>query len=107
MLAIQTVHTIGVNWGSILAIGAEVIIIVSAVGALVVKLVNRGVKDQTEEVVKKVIREDVTPRFLQIDTSITELQTSSSAHDRAIAKLQGIQEGKRLQLDELAQSGKT
>lgn len=107
MLATQAVHTVGINWASILTIGAEVVGVVSIVGAIVVKAIRKGTKDQTEEVVKKVIREDVTPRFQEIHTSISELQRTTGKHDKDIARLQGIQEGKRLAIDELAQSGKS
>jgi hypothetical protein len=87
MIAV-TVHTTGINWDGLLANTASILVIVALFAGLIARSVNRSVTDS----VRKVITSDVTP-------TLERLEAALSAHDTRIARLEGIEQGKRYALD--------
>ena len=97
MLA-TAVHTTGVNIDGLVANVASLTVVIGAFGAVLLKLINRSIEDK----IKIIVREAVA----EVRTEIDAHQVILDAHAVAIAKLEGIQVGKRLALDEMAQSSK-
>lgn len=79
-----TVHTTGINWDGVLANVAAITIVFAAVGAVITKSVKRSVGDQ----VSGAITDQVVPRLEKISGQLSD-------HDRRIARLEGVEEGKR------------
>lgn len=78
------VHTTGVNWETVLANVASITVIIGAFGALVLRVLRRSIKDE----IHSVIASDVTPILNGIRTEIRD-------HDTRIARMEGVEEGKR------------
>jgi hypothetical protein len=78
------VHTTGVNWDGVLANVASITVVLSVFGAVIVKLMRNSIKDQ----ITAVVRDEVTPKLDRLSDSI-------SGHDTRIARLEGMEEGKR------------
>lgn len=78
------VHTTGVNWDVVLANVASISVLLSIFGALIVRMLRSSIKDQIESV----ISDKVTPKLDSIDHQL-------KGHDTRIARLEGIEEGKR------------
>jgi hypothetical protein len=78
------VHTTGLNWDAVLANAASIIVILGAFGAIMVRVIKHSIKDQIEEVIKT----DVTPL-------LTVMEHELRVHDTRIARLEGVEEGKR------------
>ena len=84
MLSVLTVHTTGINWQGVLTNVASITIIVGAMLAFVVRTVKGSIKEQIEAVIKT----DVMPIRQEIETSLRD-------HDTRIARLEGVEEGKK------------
>ena len=95
MIDASTVHTTGVNVEGVLANVASLTVIIGAAGAVITRSLKRSITDNTKAVIEDVIAKEVTPRFLEIHTDLADLRATSNLHSTAIARLQGIQEGKR------------
>jgi hypothetical protein len=78
------VHTTGVNWDAILVNASAVLVIVATFSGILNKVLSRSITDK----VKDVIKADVTPVLDQIQTSLRD-------HDTRLARIEGIEEGKR------------
>jgi len=87
MLA-TTVHTTGVNWDGILANAAAVIVIFSAFGAIFLRAIKSAIKSE----VTTVIDNEILPK-------LNDIQVLIRNHDTRIAKLEGVEEGKRYAVD--------
>lgn len=84
MFAVAAVHTTGVNWDGVVANVAAITVTISIIAAVITRSVKRSVREQ----ISVVITRDVTPR---LDAIATELRN----HDNRIARLEGMEEGKR------------
>lgn len=83
-----TVHTTGVNVDGVLANAVAIIIIVGFFTGIIVKLIKRSIG----EAVRTVIEAEVTPILNQIRDELKQ-------HDTRLARLEGVEEGKRYALD--------
>ena len=88
---VHTVHTTGINYQSLIAVGAEVRVIVAAFAGLIARSVRGSVRHEIHEV----LREDVTPALENIRDEQRIQAGELKLHDTRIAKLEGIEEGKR------------
>jgi hypothetical protein len=88
-----TVHTTGINPEGILANVASITIILGAFGALLLRQLKRSIQDTVTEI----IGSQVTP-------SLEQIKAELKRHDTRIARLEGIEEGKR---QAVAQAGVT
>jgi hypothetical protein len=79
-----TVHTTGVNWDGVLANVAALSIILGFFGTLIVRSIRQSIADQ--------INNQVTPK-------LDEIRNEVKAHDTRIARLEGIEQGRRSALD--------
>jgi hypothetical protein len=79
-----TVHTTGINWSAVITISASVTLMVSVVGAVLVRIFNRSVGDQID----RALDSKVTPRLDAFGHALSDL-------DRRTSRLEGIEEGKR------------
>lgn len=95
MLDTSTVHTAGINIESLTTTLASITVIVSAVGIVMVKAINRSITDNTRTIVTEIIAKEVTPKFTQINTSIGILTKTQIEHSVKLARLEGFQEGKK------------
>lgn len=84
MINIITVHTTGINWQGILTNVASITIIVGAMLAYVIRTVKSSIKEQIQAVIKT----DITP-------ALDAIQDELKIHDTRIARLEGVEEGKR------------
>jgi hypothetical protein len=85
------VHTTGVNWDGVLANVASITVILGVFAAVVARNIKRAIKDE----IRSVISSDVTPALEKINTQIQK-------HDTRIARLEGVEEGKK---QAIAQAG--
>lgn len=99
-LSVTPVHTTGVNVDGVLANVASITIIMGAFGAVLSRSIKRSLKDTIQEIVKVEIAEQVAPKFSVIQADMGELKGQVSTHATKIARLEGIQEGKRQSLAE-------
>lgn len=88
-------HTTGINPEGALATASAVVVLLTPVAILLSRSFKRSIKDAIRDEVKRIIADDVTPRFLHIDDSIALLQETQNDHSVKIARLEGVQEGKR------------
>jgi hypothetical protein len=79
-----TVHTTGVNVEGLLTTLASITILLGFFSTLIVRMLKRSVKDTVEQVVA----DKVTPILAEIRVELKD-------HDTRIARLEGIEEGKR------------
>lgn len=82
--ATTVVHTTGVNWDGVLANVASITVILVAFGAVIVRSIKRSIRDE----VAAVIDDRVTP-------TLTRIQARLDGHDTRIARLEGVEDGKR------------
>lgn len=92
MIAI-VVHTTGINWQGVLANVSSITVILGVFSAVIARSVKRAIKDE----IHAVIATDVTPALSEINETIRK-------HDTRIARLEGMEEGKR---QAIAQAGVT
>jgi len=86
-----TVHTTGVNIDGVLANVASITIIMGAFGALLLRAFKRSIKDEIQDVIAK----EVVPK-------LDEITLQLRLHDTRIARLEGVEEGKK---QAIAQAG--
>lgn len=79
-----TVHTTGVNIDGVLANVASITVILGVFGAFVVRSIKRSIKDEISEVLHK----EVMP-------VLDEIKDELRKHDTRIARLEGVEEGKK------------
>jgi hypothetical protein len=96
VLVAQVVHTTGVNWDSILAIGVEIIIIVGALFGVLTRVLKLELKDTVEK--------QVAPLFGEIKRQLQEIRNDVDSHSTAIARLEGFQDGRQTYQKQLDQS---
>ena len=84
----ETVHTTGVNWDGVLANVASITIIMGAFGALLLRAFRRSIKDEITDVIER----EVMPK-------LDEITIQLRVHDTRIARLEGVEEGKRYAVD--------
>lgn len=84
MTAIMAVHTTGVNWQSVLITVAAIAGVISVVGGYIVRSLSASMKDT----IHTIIASDVSPTLNRIDEEL-------SGHDTRIARLEGIEEGRK------------
>lgn len=84
MILAVTVHTTGVNIDGVLANVASITVIMGAFGALLLRSFKRSIKDT----VTSVIDAEVKPVLDQIQDMLRD-------HDTRIARIEGIEEGKK------------
>ena len=92
MIAV-VVHTTGVNWDGVLANVASITIILGAFAAVIVRSIKRSIVETVEGVISK----KVTP-------VLESIQNELKQHDTRLARLEGVEEGKR---QAVAQAGVT
>jgi predicted nucleic acid-binding protein len=80
-----------VNLDGVLANVASITVILAAFAAVIVKSIKRSIKDEIE----KVVAEKVTPVLVRIQSRLDE-------HDTRLARLEGVEEGKK---QAIAQAG--
>lgn len=88
MIHSVVVHTTGVNFDGVLANAVAIIVILSGFTTLIVKLV----KSSIETAVANVVAKEVTP-------VLTVIQKELRSHDTRIARLEGVEQGKRYAVD--------
>lgn len=103
MLAAGAVHTTGVNVEGVVANVASITLTVSIIGAFITKSVKQSINDNIRIVVEEIIAKEVTPKFDEIHLGLSDLQKGqdrlkeiTNAHAITIARLEGVQEGKRM-----------
>lgn len=79
-----TVHTTGVNFDGLLTSLASITVLLGFFSTLIIRLMKRSIKDTVETV----ILERVSP-------TLNTIQLELKDHDTRIARLEGIEEGKR------------
>lgn len=79
-----TVHTTGINVEGLLTTLASITILLGFFSTIIVRMLKRSIKDTVEQVVA----EKVTPVLVSIQAELKD-------HDTRIARLEGIEEGKR------------
>lgn len=80
----EVVHTTGVNIEGVLANVMAISVILSGASALIIRTIKRSIKDT----VCDVVAQEVTP-------VLTEIKNELRLHDTRIARLEGVEEGKR------------
>lgn len=80
-----TVHTTGINYEGVLANVTSITVILGLFGAFIVRSIKRSIKDE----VASVIHSEVTPL-------LNEIKNELRLHDTRIARLEGVEEGKRM-----------
>jgi len=93
------VHTTGVNLDGLLANAVAITIIVGFLGGLLLRQINRSIEDKIVDAVKKAVA--------PLEEMVKVHQGILDKHGQDISYLKGMQEGKRMALDELVQSAKT
>lgn len=93
MIAQTVVHTTGVNWSAVLANVASITVILGAFGAILLRSFRRNI----QEAIERIIHDEVTPKLDEISTTLRD-------HDTRIARLEGVEEGKK---QAIAQAGIT
>lgn len=81
---LTTVHTTGVNWDGVLANVASITVILGAFGALLLRAFKKSIKDE----IASVIEAKVSP-------VLNSIQARLDNHDTRLARIEGIEEGKR------------
>lgn len=84
MIDTVTVHTTGVNWDSVAAIVTAVVVVVSAIGAVVITVLKSSVTAIVEDAIKR----DVAPILDRINARL-------DVHDTKLAHLEGVEQGRR------------
>jgi predicted nucleic acid-binding protein len=87
------VHTTGVNWDGVLANVASITVILGVFGAVIIRSIKRSIKDEVSDVVAT-----------QVTPLLTKIQARLDGHDTRLARLEGVEEGKR---QAIAQAGVT
>lgn len=100
MFLTQVVHTTGINWDGVIANVGSITAVLAIVGTLLSRSIKRSIQDTVKVIIRDVIARDITPKFEEIQFNIADLSRLVSVQDRAIARLEGIQQGKRLAVDE-------
>jgi|ERR1700722_2628892 len=95
MIDMVAVHTTGVNWEGALFTASSVVVLLTPVGVVLLKSFQRSIKDTIRDEVGDIIAVQVTPRFVKIESAQARQDGVSNAHATAIARLEGVQEGKR------------
>ena len=85
------VHTTGVNWDGVLANLASITVVLVVIGGFVARNIKTTIKDE----ILGVIDAKVTP-------ILDKIQGQLSDHDTRLARIEGIEEGKR---QAIAQAG--
>jgi hypothetical protein len=88
-VGIVTVHTSGINWDGILATVAALTVILTPILTVAGSMIVRSIKRATKDEITSVIDAKVTP-------TLDEIRRDLRRHDTRIARLEGIDEGKRL-----------
>lgn len=78
------VHTTGINWSAVITISGSVTLMVSVVGAVLVRIFTRSVGDQIDNALDA----KVTPRLDAFGHQLSDL-------DRRTSRLEGVEEGKK------------
>jgi hypothetical protein len=86
-----SVRTHGVNWEGILTTVAALCIVILPMLKWVVGSTVGGIVDR-----------NITPRFKSQEVKLSAIEDHLANHDNRIAKLEGIEEGKRSMLRELS-----
>lgn len=84
MLLAQAVHTTGINWQGLLANVASIAVVVTVIAGVLFRGVKRTIHDEVTAVIEK----DVKP-------VMEEMRKQLGKHDTRIARLEGVEEGKR------------
>lgn len=80
----MVVRTTGINWSAVITISGSVTLMVSIVGAVLVKIFTRSVGDQID----KALDSKVMPRLDGFGHQLSDL-------DRRTSRLEGVEEGKK------------
>jgi hypothetical protein len=88
LIGAASVHTTGVNIEGILANTVALVVILTAFTTFIIKMVNKSIK----AAVVSVVTNEVTPVLKEINDQL-------KAHDTRIAKLEGIEVGRRYAVD--------
>ena len=78
------VHTTGVNWDNVVVLMAAFVVILSFFGGILLRAFRKSIKEE----VASVIHSEVTPLLDKITKRL-------DAHDTRIARIEGIEEGKK------------
>lgn len=84
-----TVHTTGVNWEGI-AVNAA--IIVGGV-AIIARFLANSLRRTIQQEITEIVHKEVSPKLEAIDNQL-------KVHDTRLARLEGIEEGKRQAIDQ-------
>jgi hypothetical protein len=84
MLAIQTVHTSGVNWDGILVNAGVITTLVSLIGGFFYKRVKNTYETATERIVERIM-----------DKALAPILEELRSHGERIAYLEGVDSGKK------------
>lgn len=79
-----TVHTTGINWDNVLVLTAAFVVILSFFGGILLRAFRKSIKDEVAEV----IHAEVTPLLDKIQGRLDD-------HDTRLARMEGIEEGKK------------
>ena len=95
-----TVHTTGVNWEGVLTNSALISAAVGTLVTLLARSIRRANRDNIEAVITQAVARDITPKFAEINSTLHEMQQTTNNHSTRIARLEGIQEGRKMTVAE-------
>lgn len=84
MIDVTTVHTTGVNWDSIITLLSAIVAIFAVFSGIIVRAIRKSIRAQVLDVVTA-----------EIKPILTEIQNQLKRHDTRIARLEGVEEGKK------------
>ena len=90
-----------INWEAVIAIASSVATLVSLVLVPTLRSLRHSIDESVKTSVEDVIQERVTPVLNQLQSDVTALRDADSKLDKRVAHLEGVNEGKRTQLDQM------
>lgn len=84
MIFAQVVHTTGVNLEGVLANVSSITVVLGVLGAFIIRSIKRSIKDEVGDVIAK-----------QVTPVLNEIKDEIRVHDTRIARLEGVEDGRR------------
>lgn len=88
----QAVHTTGVNWVSVVTVVSSI----TAVLVVFTAVLNRSFKRALRDQITVVVGDLVTPILNEFRADLEGHDARLNAHDAQIARLEGVEEGKKI-----------
>lgn len=100
---LPTVHTTGVNLEGVFATAASVTLMLGAI----ITALTWALKNANSAQIRQVIKEEVLPQFAILRRELDEVRVSVTGLDTRVARLEGVEAGRRSILDQQARGRRT